>query len=251
MSIPFGSLDTIFLDAGNTLISVDFEWMAAELHARGLPCSAEQLCRAEAAGRPAVSRRVAAQHGTESEDSFHFYLQGIVSRLAAAQALPRERQDSLIVELAGVLRFPGQSKRLWRRVIPGVPEALGQLRAAGLRLVVVSNADGSVEAGLSEIGLRPFFEAVHDSWKLGFEKPDPRIFQHALHTLHVGDLYAADVVGARAAGIHPLLLDPFGDWTDADADCVRLPDLPAVAQAVLGARAAAPRGAPRGIQRVE
>jgi putative hydrolase of the HAD superfamily len=69
---------------------------------------------------------------------------------------------------------------------------------------------------------------------VGFEKPDPRIFTCALertgarpdHTLHVGDLYHADVLGARAAGLHALLLDPFGDWRDLD--CVSAPDLWAV-----------------------
>jgi putative hydrolase of the HAD superfamily len=246
MSIPYGSLDTIFLDAGNTLISVDFAWVAAELRARGVACSEDELCRAEAAGRPAVSRRVAARARTESDDGFRFYLTGIVSGLSAARALSRVRLDHLVLELTEVLRVPGQSKQLWSRVIPGVPEALARMQAAGLRLVVVSNADGSVEAGLAELALRPFFEAVHDSHRVGFEKPDPRIFAHALacagadprRTLHVGDLYAADVVGARAAGIHALLLDPFGDWSDAEADCERLPDLPRVADALLDARGA-------------
>jgi len=43
----------------------------------------------------------------------------------------------------------------------------------------------------------------------------------------VGDLYHADVSGARAAGIHGVLLDPFDDWTGVDCD--REPDLWAVA----------------------
>ena len=78
------------------------------------------------------------------------------------------------------------------------------------------------------------FTAVIDSALVGHEKPDPRIFTCALErsgasperTLHVGDLYHADVLGARAAGIHALLLDPFDDWSVDD--CERLPDLWAV-----------------------
>jgi putative hydrolase of the HAD superfamily len=77
---------------------------------------------------------------------------------------------------------------------------------------------------------------VIDSALAGFEKPDPRIFVHALslagtepgRTLHVGDLYHADVLGARGAGIHPLLLDPYGDWPALDCGTAR--DLTEVAE---------------------
>jgi putative hydrolase of the HAD superfamily len=108
----------------------------------------------------------------------------------------------------------------------------------------VSNADGTVERGLTRAGLRGLLDDVVDSHVVGFEKPDPRIFAHALErsgaapgtTLHVGDLYAADVVGARAAGLHALLLDPHGDWPPVD--CARLPDVAALAHAIRSARAA-------------
>ena len=112
----------------------------------------------------------------------------------------------------------------------------------GLPLVVVSNSDGSIGRGLAEVGLRPYFSAVVDSAEVGFEKPDPRIFEHAIRhagvsgrrALHVGDLYDADVAGARAAGVHAVLLDPFDDW--GDVDCERAPDLGAVAERLRRAR---------------
>jgi putative hydrolase of the HAD superfamily len=77
---------------------------------------------------------------------------------------------------------------------------------------------------------------------VGYAKPDPRIFEHALSvsgsdassTLHVGDMYYADIVGAEAAGIRAVLLDPFDNWTDHD--CIRLPDLPALYQAMADVR---------------
>jgi HAD superfamily hydrolase (TIGR01509 family) len=95
---------------------------------------------------------------------------------------------------------------------------------------------------MAAIGLRPHFHHVVDSAVVGVEKPDPRIFRHALdavgarpeRTLHVGDLYAVDVVGARAAGLHALLLDPHGDW--AEVDCARAPDVASVARALVAAR---------------
>jgi HAD superfamily hydrolase (TIGR01509 family) len=101
----------------------------------------------------------------------------------------------------------------------------------GLQLVVVSNADGTVEQLLEKQQFRSYFDVVIDSHNVGVEKPDPRIFQIALErsgatreqTLHVGDMYNFDVVGARSAGVHALLLDPYSDWHDVD--CERLPDL--------------------------
>ncbi len=85
-----------------------------------------------------------------------------------------------------------------------------------------------------------------DSAIVGFEKPDPRIFEHALAAIgaaperaaHVGDLYHADVTGARAAGVHPVLLDPFGDWHAVD--CERARDLPDLAARIAEARGAEP-----------
>jgi putative hydrolase of the HAD superfamily len=108
-----------------------------------------------------------------------------------------------------------------------------------LRLVVVSNSDGTVEDGLASLGLRELVHGVVDSAVVGAEKPDPAIFRYALdlagtepdRTLHVGDLFSVDVLGARAAGLHAVLLDPYGDWDDVD--CPRAPDLQSLAHALV------------------
>ena len=240
--IPWGEIDAVFIDAGNTLVSIDFDRVAAELAALGHACEPLAVRRAEAAARPAVSRFVAARRSTESEDSFHFYLRAVIGGIAPVAAAGPEALQRAADALAARLRFPGESHRLWRWVLPGVPEALASLRELGLRLVVVSNSDGSIERGLAEVGLRPYFSAVVDSAQVGFEKPDPRIFEHAIRhsgvsgrrALHVGDLYDADVAGARAAGVHAVLLDPFDDWSDVD--CERAEDLGAVAERLRRAR---------------
>ena len=237
--IPWSEISTLFLDAGNTLVSIDFDRVARELSARDVACTAQELRRAEAAARPAVSAWLEGR-STEGADGFRFWLGAALRQLPAAGELEEEQLTALVGELAPRLRVRGQANRLWCWVLPGVPDALAALHAAGLELVVVSNADGTVEQGLVEQGLRGFFSAVHDSHHVGFEKPDPRIFEHALaeadadpdRTLHVGDLYAADVAGARAAGIHALLLDPLDDW--GEVDCLRLPDLAALHRRLTG-----------------
>jgi len=233
--IRWDEIEAVFLDAGNTLVSIDFDRVSCELDARGLGCDAPALRRAEAAARPAVSRYVA-DRSTEGADSFRFYLREILGRVEALAAVGDSALDRAASELAVRLRAPGAAHRLWREVLPGVPDALESLRRQGLRLVVVSNSDGSVERGLVEVGLRGYFSAVVDSAIVGFEKPDPRIFAHALErvgvpgprAVHVGDLYHADVTGARAAGVNAVLLDPFGDWDGVD--CERARDLVELAE---------------------
>lgn len=237
--IPWSELDTLFLDAGNTLVSIDFDWVAEELAARGFACESMALRRAEAAARPSVSAGVVARAAKESLDTFTFYFDLVLAQLAAGQAVGAEERRRLATELTPVFRGPGRTQRLWSWVIPGVPEALATLADAGFKLAVVSNSDGSVEAALTEQGLRPYFAHVFDSQKVGHEKPDARFFQHALdvcdadpaRTLHVGDLYSIDVVGARGVDVHALLLDPFDDWREVD--CARLPDLTSLAERLL------------------
>ena len=114
---------------------------------------------------------------------------------------------------------------------PQAREALELVRRAGLRAGVISNSNGSVRASLQALGLAPYLDFVLDSGEVGFEKPDPRIFELALaragiaaaEAVHVGDLYSIDVRGARAGGLHAVLLDPGGHW--GERDCPRVPDL--------------------------
>lgn len=233
--IPYAQIDTVFLDVGNTLISIDFDWVATELAARQFACSAEELRRAEAAARPGYAHQLFIDGLPPGTDLFRTYLAVMLRRVPAIAALPEPAREALLTELRLVLRPDGRASSLWRLVMPRVADALARLRDRDLRLVVVSNSDGTVEQSLIAAGLRPYFTTVVDSAIAGYEKPDPRIFAHALaasgasreRTLHVGDIYHADVLGARSAGLHALMLDPYGDWPDLDCD--RVPDLWAVA----------------------
>ncbi len=229
--IPFHDIETVFLDVGNTLVSMDYVWIRDELANVGVATELEVLMRAEAAARPVISRAVAGEVSTEGLDTFELYLKTILGNLGTSSgAIP-----ALVESLVPIFRGPGR-ERLWSNVLPGVPEALEQLRSLGRTLAVVSNSDGTVERVLEQQGLRPYLDAVFDSHIVGFEKPDPRFFLYALEatgahaeaTLHVGDLYSADIEGGRAAGVHTALVDPFDDWDGVD--CPRFKDLEALSQ---------------------
>lgn len=137
---------------------------------------------------------------------------------------------------------------LWTRVAPGAVEGLRALAATGVRLGMVSNADGLMAQRMRELeilqvgpGLGVQVECVVDSGAVGVMKPDPRIFRIALDAMgidepavaagrvwYVGDMPGIDVVGARRAGLHPFLLDPLG--LHHDADHARVGSLAALAE---------------------
>ena len=130
---------------------------------------------------------------------------------------------------------------IWSRTVPGSVDALRRLGALDVRLAIVSNADGNAEQRLRDdaiclVGPGPgaSVEVILDSTVVGIAKPDPRIFDLALDALgvpatraiHVGDTPGADVDGARAADVHPVLVDPYDFHPHLDVERVTsLPDV--------------------------
>ena len=92
--------------------------------------------------------------------------------------------------------------------------ALRRIRAAGRRLVVVSNWDVSLHDRLAETGIAEQVDGAVASAEVGAAKPDRAIFTRALElagvaaseALHAGDSPAEDVQGARAAGVEAVLV---------------------------------------------
>ena len=92
----------------------------------------------------------------------------------------------------------------------------------------------------ARLGLARFFDTIVDSTEVGIEKPDVRIFEHALREMkvaaaeavYVGDVFKVDVLGARAAGLRPILFDPHGFHADKTCDSDRGPRRPGGVAAV-------------------
>ena len=226
--IPFDRLSALFLDLGNTLVSVDFAWLCDELERRGVAATESELERAEAAARPRVSEAVRQAGRAAGADAFRRYLTTVLGGVVSVATMSNRERDGLAADLATVLHLPGQSHRLWSTLLPGVRETLETFRRSGLPVVVVSNSDGCAAGIVHRQGLSGFVAGVVDSHVIGIEKPDRGIFDHALslvgaspgEVLHVGDIYDVDVIGARGAGLHAMLIDPYGDWPDVD--CARI-----------------------------
>ena len=110
-----------------------------------------------------------------------------------------------------------------------VPDTLETLLGSGHRLGVLSNRDSPCREYLRELNLDQYFELALVAGEVDAWKPDPRIFEHALQgmstsadrTVYVGDNYYADIIGARRAGVIPILLDPDNIFPDAECQIIQ------------------------------
>lgn len=211
-------VEAVLLDAGGTLITLDHAWLVRELAARGVATDEEDLLASEAAARAWADGRV--RRGRKPQDLWAGYFGRMLSRVG----LPEE-EGAAFVEM---LWRRNRDEGLWRTPVAGAEAVVADLSRRGYRLAVVSNAEGQVEQDLRAAGFGAHLEFVIDSHWVGVEKPDPGIFRLALERLslepaaaiYVGDVYAIDVIGARAAGLQACLIDPAGAYPQAD--CPRL-----------------------------
>jgi HAD superfamily hydrolase (TIGR01549 family) len=142
--------------------------------------------------------------------------------------LAGHREPAWAAETAHRIYDEYQDTRHWR-LFPDVLPTLTALLASGVRMGVVSDWGHGLEAILLELELGRYFEFLVVSSRLGVAKPDPRVFAMALdrigarpeESLYVGDTYVKDVMGARAAGITPVLLDRSGRAPALDCLSIR------------------------------
>jgi HAD superfamily hydrolase (TIGR01662 family) len=112
-----------------------------------------------------------------------------------------------------------------RSVVPQeLPAILEALTQAGIQLGVISNRERPLQEVLTDIGLIKHFPYSLASGEIQAWKPDPQVFLHACkavgvepaESVYVGDNWFADVVGAKAAGLTPVLYDPRGIFDDPE-----------------------------------
>lgn len=142
-----------------------------------------------------------------------------------------------VEELAADVLGRTRNAWIWRWPIADSVETLRTLAKREVPVGVVSNASGQIEqvlrdSGVCQVGDGPGVpvRVVVDSEVVGVTKPDPAIFDFALphfegidraDIAYVGDSAVMDVGGARAAGLHPILLDPYDDHPGADFERIR------------------------------
>jgi HAD superfamily hydrolase (TIGR01549 family) len=217
-------LQTVFLDAGGVFLYPNWWRVSDALAKYGVLVSPEALRHADPRARRELDDRKVIGGTTDASRGWLFF--DLV--LSHAGVAPSEGTAAALADL----HTYHTASNLWEYVPDAVLPALDALRARGLRIVVVSNANGTLRAHLDRLRLRPRFDVVLDSQDEGVEKPDPRFFEIALArsgaqkdtTIHIGDLYYVDVMGARSAGLRGVLLDEANLRPDADCPRVRTLD---------------------------
>lgn len=204
-----GSTRAVLLDAFGTLVTLDAP--APLLRALLAERLGVQVTEAQAAAAFRAEVAYYRTHMHEGVDiervaQLHARCAEVVRR-----ALPPD--PALAVAGAGEMtRILLDSLRF--HVFPEAAETLARLRAAGLRLVVASNWDASLDRVLDGAGLLGLLDGVVNSAAAGFAKPDARLLHSALlladaspaAAVHVGDGFREDVGAALAAGVRPVLL---------------------------------------------
>lgn len=214
-------IQTVFLDAGGILVNPNWSRVSETLARHGVAATAAALAAAEPLAKQRLDRGETIQR-TNDEQRGWTYFDLVLTE--AGVPLTASTAAALLELNAYHRQF-----NLWETVPDEVAPALAALRARGLQLVVVSNANGTLLNAFTRLGLVKALDVIFDSHVVGIEKPDPRFFQLALDlsgasaetTVHVGDLYHVDVVGARSAGIAAILLDAANLYRDYDCRRVR------------------------------
>ncbi len=149
----------------------------------------------------------------------------------------QEHAEQMAWELlqAGHSLFAANVASLYNDTVP----TLQRLRDDGYKLAIVSNWDTPLDPLTERLGIAKYFDVItasHDT-RVRSAKPDPHIFEYTLkavgvsaeETVHVGDTYEADIIGAQEVGIRPILIDregsQLGRWHETIRSLNELPEL--------------------------
>ncbi|MGA7077798.1 MAG: HAD family hydrolase [Terriglobales bacterium] len=203
----------IFFDVGNTLLFPNRQRIHAPLVERGIVPEDERLRDLECRTKNQFDGMMTKNGSTDHSFWWMFYSQ-LLSEIGVSKA---DEYDAIRDQLVAGIRNSAN----WDTIRPGTAE---QLRAIGERyqIAVISNADGRIEDVLQKCGIASCFRSITDSGLVGYEKPHPEIFRHALksmkaapeESLYVGDVYSVDYLGATGAGMQALLMDVPGAYRD-------------------------------------
>ena len=163
--------------------------------------------------------------GEETEEAYR-QLDAMICRLL----FPNQSEEE-------VERVSGLTRRLWATVEKTVPlelysdaiPTLERLKSEGYIMGLVSNAPPDTLKAIDFLGLARYLPVIVVSGVVGVSKPNPEIFRIALgqagtspsEAIHVGDVFEADILGARNAGIKGLLIDRDGSQSGLDCPHVK------------------------------
>jgi putative hydrolase of the HAD superfamily len=145
------------------------------------------------------------------------------------QAIALGASEEFAAEIAPALRNHMRTEfRPVNTVMPGVDELLPKLREMGYVVGVMSNRSNPCSEELEELGIAPYLDFDIVAGQVGHWKPAREVYDAALElagvaaaeAIYVGDNYYVDVVGAKNAGVYPVLIDVHDVFQDVE--CARI-----------------------------
>lgn len=223
------SIRTVFFDAGFTLlhpspsILVVCQQVCQQL---GLPVDYNQLQQGmknaeQFRFRQLQSNRyIWANEQAIAEFWFSYYR-------SLLQPLIAEHDQTRLDQLVHAITEEFKKHTNWQ-LYPDVKPTLEAFRAKGYRLGVISDWNVALGPLLRQFDLTQYFDCLVISAIARHAKPSPMLYDMALeranaipdYTIHIGDSYIHDVLGARAVGITPILLDRSDTLTENKVDCL-------------------------------
>lgn len=217
-------VEAVFFDFGDTLATLEpskEELFVKSARVAGLKLEVEAVRRAYQIVD--FHHKYSSVHVKDRADFYYHYNKLLCEALGISSHFPRFHSE---------LATNFQEAKQWK-LFREVPEVLHNLRNQGITLALVANWDSHLTSLVEQLGIREAFSANISSEIAGVEKPDPAIFLHAAAelslsvttdpVLYVGNEYRADVLGARSAGLIPVLIDRKNLYPHAD--CLRFNSL--------------------------
>ena len=144
----------------------------------------------------------------------------------------QEHDETRLHQLARLITKEYDQHTSWQ-TFPDVVPTLDALKVKNYTLGVISDWGISLGHILHRLHLNQYFDSLVVSAIVRHAKPSPSLYELALqransigdYTLHVGDSYIHDVLGARSVGITPILLDRRHKIQQSDVDCILIHSL--------------------------
>ena len=194
------------------------------------------------------------EHGYSVADGYFNQENGrrsLASRSAEERLEFFARYEQMILENAGLPVSLALAGQVWEMAMT-IPKdfvpfddtipSLAALQEQGYRLGVLTNLRRDIGELCRQLGLAPYLDFCITAEEAGAEKPHAPMFLAALErvsvdaaeAVHVGDQFESDILGARAVGIHGVLIDR-GGWHSEVQDCPKIASLSELDSLVAGA----------------
>jgi putative hydrolase of the HAD superfamily len=233
-------VNTVLFDLDDTLRYNDphaHAFFCDYVQSLGIPLTAEQRRRGQRWEHTywASSKELTSDIEDFIEGSEGFWL-NYSKRHLRALGVPKHQAEQSAADVQGHMR----DNYAPRSHIPAENiEALADLRAAGFKLGVITNRPKPIHDEMNKLNLDTYLDFFLTAAQLGAYKPDPMIFRKVLafidkpahEVVYVGDNFYADIVGARNAGIRPILLNWNALYDQTDCEVITsLRQLPEILQ---------------------